>query len=238
MLAKLILLAQEWLSRLGIATTSSKNMKELKGQANPKVTDLLSRFKISCATVLHVGGHYAEEAQEYFEYGIDRAVFIEGDSTSFTQLQLNVSKYKNFSAIKSFVSDTSGLAIFYQASNAGASSSLLKPGRHSKERPDILFSEGIKVETQTLDSLNLGEFDLVVIDVQGAEMQVLKGGQKTALSAKAIWIEVNSGGMYSNDAGTQDIFAYLMETHSPVYLNLNENYWGDALFIRAELLPK
>jgi FkbM family methyltransferase len=213
-------------------------MQNLKELASPKVTNLLSRFRIPCESVLHIGAHYAEEAQEYFDYGMNRAIFIEGDSKSFLELQKNISGFKNFNAIKTYISDISGDATFYQASNSGASSSLLRPERHSKERPDIKFSEGIQVQTQTLESLNLGLFDLVVIDVQGAEMQVLRGGKKTILSATVIWIEVNTGGMYSNDTSVNEILTALLETHSPLYLNLNENYWGDALFIRKDMLPQ
>jgi len=232
------LLIKKFLSTFGIAITSLKNLQTLKELANPQITNLLSRFRISCKSVLHIGGHYGEEAREYFEYGIKKVVFVEGDSDSFSQLQAHILEFANFIAINAYISDTSGDATFYQASNSGASSSLLKPKRHSKERPDITFSEGIRIATQTLDSLNLGQFDLVVIDVQGAEMQVLKGGQRTILSASAIWIEVNSGGMYSNDTSANEILTFLLETHAPLYLNLNDNYWGDALFLRKDLLPQ
>lgn len=226
------------LSFFGISVTSTRNLQKTKELANPSVTNLLTRYKVPCKSVLHIGGHYGEEAQEYFEFGVDEAVFIEGDTDSFAQLQVNISKFQNFRAIETYISDTSGEAEFYRASNSGASSSLLKPGRHSKERPDITFSEGIRVKTKTLDSLNLGKFDLVVIDVQGAELQVLSGGHKTILSASAIWIEVNSGGMYASDAGVNEILATLQKTHAPLYLNMNENYWGDALFLKKDLLPE
>lgn len=230
--------ATDILFKAGIAITSSRNLQSLREQAHPRVTDLLTRFRIPCKSVLHIGAHYGEEAQEYFEYGMNKAVFVEGDSGPFDQLKQNISKFENFRAVYAFISDKAGTATFYQASNSGASSSLLKPERHSEERPDITFNRGIEIQTQTLDSLNQGNFDLVVIDVQGAELQVLNGGQNTILSAKVIWIEVNSGGMYTDDASTVEIFSYLMKTHSPLYLNLNDNYWGDALFLRTDLLPQ
>ena len=203
--ANLHFVVRKIFSQFGLAITSRRNLETLKELANPKVTNLLSRYKISCNSVLHIGGHYGEEAQEYRDHGITKAIFVEGDPESFAQLQINIAEFENFSAIKTYLSEKSGKANFFQASNSGASSSLLEPGRHSKERPDITFSEGIKIQTQTLDSLNLGAFDLVVIDVQGAELLVLKGGHKTILSASAIWIEVNTGGMYSNDASANEI---------------------------------
>ena len=198
--------------------------------------ELLEKYKIGCNTILHIGGHFAEEANLYNQRGIERAVFIEGDPSIFPHLQVALQGYPSFSCFLAMLSNGTGDSEFYVASNEGASSSLLKPKRHVVERPDITFDEKKIVQTVTLDSMELGRFDLVVLDVQGAELLVLEGGAVTIGQAKAIWIEVNAGSMYEGAADSSEIVKALSSSFVPIYMNMNENKWGDALFIHRSQL--
>ena len=67
-------------------------------------------------------------------------------------------------------------------------------------------------------------------------MMVLRGGMNTVKQAKAIWIEVNSGNMYRGDSSVNEIIEVLSKDFSPLYINMNENKWGDAFFVNKELL--
>ena len=202
----------------------------------PNMMDLLEKYQIECHSVLHIGGHLAEEASLYDRNGITEATFIEGDPAIFPEMQVVLASYPRYSGISALLSSTEGVSEFYVASNQGASSSILAPGRHLTERPDIQFDEVKMVETVTLDSLSLGVYDLVVIDVQGAEQKVIDGGIETISKAKAIWVEVNAGSMYEGDANSSDIVASLADFFVPCYINMSENLWGDALFIRKSLI--
>ena len=44
----------------------------------------------------------------------------------------------------------------------------------------------------TIDSLGLGDVDLIKIDVEGYEMEVLKGAEKTLKSVSYLMIELNN----------------------------------------------
>lgn len=224
------------LERFGVRVIRESYLNYLISLPNPNVMDLLERYRIKCATVLHIGGHFAEEANLYREKGIKRAVFIEGDPTIFPFLQDALHNHSDYSCILAMLSNGNEESEFHVASNEGASSSLLKPKRHVIERPDITFEEKKLVQTTTLDSMELGSFDLVVLDVQGAELLVIEGGAVTIGQAKAIWIEVNAGSMYEGAADSSEIVKALSKNYVPLYMNMNENKWGDALFIHRRLL--
>ena len=224
------------LEKFGIRVIRESYLNYLIGLPSPNVVELLERYKINCDTILHIGGHFAEEAELYYKSGIKRAVFVEGDPGIFPQLQVALQEYPDFSCSLAMLSNGIGNSEFYVASNEGASSSLLKPMRHVVERPDITFGEKKSVQTTTLDSLGLGRFDLVVLDVQGAELLVIAGGAVTIEQAKAIWIEVNAGSMYEGAADSSEIVEALSKSFVPLYMNMNENKWGDALFIHKSLL--
>ena len=106
---------------------------------SPTVLELLDRYKIECRSVLHIGGHLAEEANLYSERGISKATFIEGDPETFQEMLLVLGQFPGYWGIKAMLSNEKSISKFYVASNQGASSSILAPGRHLTERPDIEF---------------------------------------------------------------------------------------------------
>jgi FkbM family methyltransferase len=234
----LVRAVQTLLGIVGLSLLSAAYRSDLEAKANPKVTDLLKRYTIECKSVLHIGAHFGEEAAEYREFGMQRGIFVEGDPLIYPELKKTIGKFTNFSTLCALISNSKSQVNFFRASNDGASSSLLKPARHSKERPDILFDAPDVLMTVTLDSLNLGIFDLIVIDVQGAELKVISGGLKTIQSASAIWIEVNSGNMYDGDSDSFEVLSSLSENFVPVYMNMNDNFWGDALLVNRKFLSK
>ncbi len=227
---------QKLLNLMGVCLISRNHRILLEEAANPRVTDLLKRFRINCSSVLHIGAHFGEEADEYYEYGIKSGIFIEGDPEIYISLVDKLRSFANYSSICALISEHEHEVAFFRASNEGASSSILRPARHQDERPDITFETPNIMTTTSLDSLQLGHFDLVVVDVQGAELRVIAGGIKTVSTAKAIWIEVNSGNMYEGDADSSEIIRALSSDFIPVYLNMNNNFWGDALLLNRNVL--
>jgi FkbM family methyltransferase len=203
---------------------------------SPSVVELLDRYKIACHSVLHIGGHLAEEASLYKKKGIQKVTFIEGDPETFGEMLSVLEHYPGYLGIGAMLSNENSISEFFVASNNGASSSILEPKRHLIQRPDIEFNTIKKVETVTLDSLNLGVFDLLVLDVQGAELKVIQGGMETIRRAKAIWIEVNAGSMYKGDANSSEVISILEEYFVPLYMNMGEDKWGDALLISKSLI--
>lgn len=190
-------------------------------------------------TVIHVGAHIGQELSMYKDIGITSGVFIEADPTVYKRLEDSLVNELNWKAIEALVSDTNEIEVdFWVSSNDKMSSSLLEPGLHLTEHPDVKFdSEPIKIKTKTLDSLNLGKFDLVVIDVQGAELKVLSGGVKTFKNADALWLEVALGGLYKNDCSINDLSKFLTPFgFYPVYVVIGSTLWGDALFVKKETL--
>lgn len=185
--------------------------------------------------ILHVGAHLAQELQMYKNFGAESGIFIEAHPEVYSRLKTILQDEICWSAINALLSDKDNEIVdFWQASNDNMSSSLLKPGLHLTEHPDVLFSENtIKLQTQTLDSLDLGKFDLVVMDVQGAELKVLKGGIETFKDADALWLEVALGGLYQNDCSINDLTLFLSNfDFYPVYIVIGSTMWGDALFVK------
>jgi FkbM family methyltransferase len=190
-------------------------------------------------TVLHVGAHIGQELGLYKNFGIESGIFIEADPETYQRLEQSLINENSWHSVEALVSDIGEVDIdFWRSSNDKMSSSLLKPGMHLTEHPDVKFEKDpITIKTKTLDSLNLGKFDLVVMDVQGAELKVLRGGIETFKNADALWLEVALGGLYQGDCTINDLVEFLSKfDFYPAYVVIGSTLWGDAFFVKRSTL--
>lgn len=93
------------------------------------------------------------------------------------------------------------------------SSSLLEPDKHMEKVDFISFDEQIRVETTTLKSFcrnnNIHEIDFIHMDVQGAELLVLKGAGDMIYNIKAIWLEVSTVTLYKEQPLVKDVERFM-----------------------------
>ena len=139
-------------------------------------------FGIKPKGILHVGAHLGQELEFYESIGVQTVVWFEAEPEIFKQLEFRIKNYPNHKAINSLLASTSGrIVTFYISSNEKMSSSIGKPLHHTVVFPDIKFNEQVKLITDTLDnainsfSLDIKNFDCLVLDTQGSELEVLKG---------------------------------------------------------------
>jgi hypothetical protein len=89
------------------------------------------------------------------------------------------------------------------------------------------------VQVRTLDSFDIKNSNMLVIDAQGYELEVLKGASKTLESVHHVFCEVNLIEMYEGCPTMKDISNFL----SQYGFSLRENWWtpnnwGDAYWSR------
>lgn len=125
-------------------------------------------------------------------------------------------------------------------------SSLLPYTRaHKDEFPHALKEEPETVDLRTLDEMMsaknvVGEKVLIKIDVQGYELEVFKGGEKTLSLAKAVLTETCFTKLYEGQPLFGDIYDYLVKHgftyHGSVQQKLSQKTGmviaQDSLFVR------
>ena len=144
------------------------------------------------------------------------------------------------------VSDTAGTATFH-ATRASVFGSLLAPVAGLGEMYEVAHGgpteelEAFEVDTATLDEI-VGDrpVSLVKLDVQGAEMEVLRGGRRTLQRAQALLVEVLFQHHYDGDATFPELHAALTELGfdlidlgRPVRIDRGPALYGDACYARA-----
>lgn len=122
--------------------------------------------------MIHIGAHHAQSHATYEKMGAERIIWCEADPRNVDWIKQNLKDIELMEGL--FWSEARSRKVFYlydetQQSSANTPSS-------SQE------TKNIELITKTIDSefmkLNLSKPIMLVLDVQGSEVEVLKGGKK------------------------------------------------------------
>jgi len=204
------------------------------------VDELRSRFDVSPSGVLHVGAHLAEESIEYERAGwsrLNRIIWVESQSVLVQQLTNELDPARN-KIINATVWSETGLRMNFHVANNSQSSSLLALGTHEQTYPEIHFDFDLSVMTSRLDELieESDDISFLNLDIQGAELEALKGLGSRIHKVKWIYSEVNKREVYKGCARIEDLDRYLAEySFARVATRWADGCgWGDALWVRKE----
>lgn len=201
-------------------------------------TTLKYKYQMNITGIIHIGGHYGEEIEEYVSNGIQNITIFEPLKRNFDVLYENVKGLSaNINGYQVALGPQSGTATMFVSNNEAQSSSILKPKEHLAQHPHVWFNETEEVQVETLDSYELTGYNFINMDVQGYELEVLSGGMQTLNKIDYIYCEVNRGEVYENNAHIEELDEFLssynferVETFWP-----REDYlWGDALYIKRK----
>ena len=224
-------------------------MRYLRRKTDPlellmKLGSNLGRMK----TLVHVGAHLAQERYDYEAAGFEHMLWIEGSPSTHAKLfalieeQNAVNTRKNVAArhrtFCGLMSDTDGDELTLKAySNDGMSSSLFAATEVMKSRwPDVRETgDGETCTTVRLDTLMASQdvidtIDLLIVDVQGAELMVLKGAEKSLSSAKAVICEISSEPYYQGGVLYPELAGFLKQ--HDFYPQSMPRRHGDMLFLK------
>lgn len=151
-----------------------------------KIPVLQRMFGFKVRGVIHIGAHEGVEHELYNTLGIRRQVFIEPHPETFRRLAAHVPNNAEVRLLNIACGAKPGKATMYQTSgNDGASNSLLEPTNHLTEFPEIKNAGTVEIQVERLDdaipgaNLRPTDYNLLVLDVQGFELEVLRGGERT-----------------------------------------------------------
>jgi FkbM family methyltransferase len=208
----------------------------------PKMLDLKTlceRYNIPVKNVIHVGAHEGQEIQLYQQMNVPGVLFIEANPAVFQQLEENLAGIDTMLAIQCAVSDRNGTVILHITSE-DQSSSILPLKHHKVLYPNIQEIHQINVPCTSLDDLlddlqlDPSDFNLLYLDIQGAELLALKGAIHLLPYIDAINTEINYEELYEGCALIHEIDEFL-ETYGFERVETTTPYhptWGDAFYVK------
>jgi FkbM family methyltransferase len=175
---------------------------------------LMAREPIVLIDVGASDGAFAASLER--EYGFKRALLIEPQPARVKQLRTMFSG-PNVVILETALAEQEGQRTM-EVLNWDYSSSLLPVDRSRSsvlERIDLSVRETITVPVSTLDdqcrTFALDSVDLLKLDVQGAELMVLRGAEETLRRTRFVLSEVSFRPYYVGGATFEQIFSHMRE---------------------------
>jgi FkbM family methyltransferase len=219
---------------------------------------LLGKFRtLRGMTIVHVGAHLAEEGERYQKYGARRVVWIEADPGIFEKLLERLDQLREkprglwaritgappteHIAINALVGEEEGAdAKLNVYDNNGASNSVFLIDRDNAAEYAGLKETGevISLKFRRLDALLTEEglssdcVDILVVDVQGAELLCLKGAIEVLKSVRYIEAEVSKEPVYSGGVLLHELEAWLTQQNFERKTKVEKKH-TDAIFERV-----
>jgi FkbM family methyltransferase len=201
----------------------------------------LKEYNIPKIGVIHVGGHQGQEYEDYKEAGIDNQIWIEAIDSFYEMIKSKLQNDINCLVFNEAIYDVEK-EISFGVANNGASSSILPLKLHKKYYPYIDYSNYIDIKTKRLDNLilehnlDITKYNGLVMDVQGAELNVAKSLGDLISKFDFIQSEVNTEELYEGCCLIEDLDKYLAKYNFVrVITKMWDDGavgWGDALYIK------
>ena len=195
------------------------------------------KYNMKIDGVIHIGAHFGQEYEIYKKYNIRDIIFFEPLPHTFETLKKNIGN--NAILVNKALGNITGqIEMYIETANQGQSSSILKPEIHLQQYPWIKFIAKVRVDIMKLDDYNFGEkkYNLINMDVQGYEMEVLKGSFETLNKIDYIICEVNRAEVYQNCAKVEELDQFLNNYgFQRVETNWEGGTWGDAFYIKNKI---
>lgn len=189
----------------------------------------------SVTGVIHVGAHEGQEYEDYvLTFGHIKTHWFEPLSKPFSVMGNRIWSAGGVSLYKYALGAKEGRSkIWIDEGNAGQSSSLLKPKEVLNEWDHIKFDLSEEIEVKSLDSFEIKNSNVLVLDVQGYELEVLKGAEKTLEVIDHIFSEINSKEMYEGCPTVKELDEFLTTRGFSLKENWwTSNNWGDGYWSR------
>lgn len=197
---------------------------------------IYQKYQLNVKGVLHIGAHYGQEDYYYRNKKINNVIYFEPLTKNFEVLKKNVSENSVLHKM-ALGNERKKVKMFVESFNKGMSSSVLKPKHHLVQYPNIIFNETEEVEMYRLDDIDFerSNYNFINIDVQGYELEVFKGAEKTLENIDYIISEINRKDLYENGVMLEDLKKFLQKYNFKL---VEENWagetWGDGFFIKEK----
>ncbi len=207
-------------------------------------SNLIQNYKLNIKGVIQAGAHYGQEIEDFLKNNITNIICFEPCPEAFEKLKTNSI---NKALIFNFAlgNDNKIVKMYVEKNNEGMSNSILKPLLHLNQYPHITFDFEINVKMKKLDDfieenkdlkISINNYNFICLDVQGFELEVLKGCPQTLKNIDYILCEVHRDELYENCCKVDQIDKYLNQFNfNRVETTWDGGIWGDAFYIKEQL---
>lgn len=214
--------------------------------------ELIRKHGLKINGIIQVGSHWFEEWTLWQELGLHHKVMFEADKDNFDEgLRIN-GRNDNVWLENLAIGNFNGEIEFNcETRNQGQSNTFLEPAQCLVDYPDIVYIGKKKAKMIKLDDYhnNIQPMNLLVMDVEGYELEVLKGAIAHLEHIDYILTEVSCEERYKGQAmidfdksqypANENLDEWLLQYgFKRVETNWAGISWGDALYIKEKQIER
>lgn len=193
---------------------------------------MIAKHGIRPHGVIQVGSHWGEEHPVWVGLNMQHIVHfepLESNCAKLKELHPDAVLYPIALGSKNHRAE-----MHTETVNGGQSCSLLGPKTHLDILPWIEFTGKEGVSVCRLDDVGLPDnYNIIYMDVQGYELEVLRGASKRLRAIDAIFTEVNRDEVFEGCAKIEEIDSFLAgHGFRRVETDWHGGQFGDALYVR------
>lgn len=198
----------------------------------------VKKYKIKTNELAYVGANLGQNINEFKSLFNNPVIHLfEPQKHVFNNLKKS---YSNDNSLRFYNfalgSKTSNVEMHINTNNFNQSSSILKPTGTIDYHRGILFAGTETIEVKKFSDLKLNKVTFINIDVQGYELEVLKGCGNALKNIHYIMTEVNRKEMYKDCPLVKDLDKFLKDFN---FIRVKTVWWdktipwGDALYVKS-----
>ena len=198
--------------------------------------DITKHITKPISGIIQIGAHHGNEYETLKKLSENMLMF-EPQKEVYNKLFNKLGSIPNVVIENKALGSFSGtMSMYTEQANDGQSSSLLIPQLHCVQYPSIKFTGTEQVEVITLNEYFINKifnYNLLTLDVQGYELEVLKGSTNLLSKVDYILCEVNRAELYTGCPMVEEIDSFLNDYGFKRDITSWDGYtWGDALYIK------
>ena len=206
---------------------------------NPLLARWINEYSLQIEGLIHIGAHLVQERNFYRDAGLEPVFRVEAIPEIADESRRLLKEFPSQHIVNAALwSESDKELTLNVTSGEASSSSLFELHLHKSTHPNVTLAKKIKIKTATLDSLLDGRtgYNTLVIDTQGAELEILRGSQVALQGIEQIVCEISTRELYKGAPKINQIEKHLsVAGFTLVAANINRTVgWGDGLFIRTE----
>jgi len=201
---------------------------------------ILKKYTNSITGIIQVGAHIGQEVDLFLNYSKSNIYLFEPNTDAYQHL-LKYVENKNVHTYNFALGNKNEKRNLYLSDNKnGVSSSVLKPKLHLEYFPEYKFSKKQEIDIKRFNDLDniIGNF--LILDVQGFELEVLKGFDEKIKDIDFIFSEISFVEFYEENVSISELDRFLANKNFiRAYTSIVSNIpMGDALYIKKTLNKK
>ncbi len=202
---------------------------------------LVQDYGIDLAGLIHLGAFDGEEVTLYRQIGEFPIVLVEANPQIYQRLAARMTGQANIFTVSAAISDHDGPVLLHLC-NDDESGSILPLDGIGQAFPGTAEIGTIEVQGRSVDSL-FADFrraghpaavaNVLVSDIQGAELRALRGAETTLGQFAAVLLELSFGELYTGCAQVEEIDEFLTERgfRRVAMASAWHPSWADAFYV-------